>query len=129
MKYNDVTLSIAKDISQNCLQNKLTNGECKKCIKECIMLSENCDYPGEMFSKFLETGEFDQLVAYSCNLCNQCKIACPKDFDFVGFFSSIREDFVKENNGKSPMKGHSSINMHQKLGFAKFFSAKVKGVK
>ncbi len=93
------------------------------------MLTEYSHYPGELFAKFIETGDFDPLVAYSCNMCNQCTLVCPEDFQFAEFFGAIRKDFVKANNGNSPMDGHKAINMHQLLGFSKIFTTKVKGGK
>ncbi len=123
MEYRAKVLEIAKDVSENCIGK---NG-CRNCVKECIMLKEYTEYPGDLFTKFLESGNFDELVAYSCNLCNQCTIVCPKSFQLGEFFLEIRKDFVKANNGNSPLKGHGAINMHQKLGFSNVFCTKVKG--
>ncbi|MFV0519239.1 MAG: 4Fe-4S dicluster domain-containing protein [Lachnospirales bacterium] len=123
MKYREKVKIIANDIASNCL------GEhgCRNCVKECIMLEQYMTYPGETFKNFLSTGEFDKLVSYSCNLCKQCTLVCPKKFEFADFFLEIRKDFVDENNGNSPFKGHNSINMHQKLSFSNMFCTSEKG--
>ncbi|MCL2616197.1 MAG: FAD-dependent oxidoreductase [Defluviitaleaceae bacterium] len=103
--------------------------ECKKCMAECIMLTDYTTYPGEMFKKFLKDGNMDPLVAYSCNMCDQCTIVCPEEFKFAELFGAIRKELVKANGGQSPIPGHKAINMHQKLGFSKFFTIKMKGGK
>lgn len=123
MEFSSNTLDLAKDISKNCLGEK----GCRNCQKECLMLQDYVKYPKHLMDNFLETGNFDELVAYSCNLCKQCTIVCPKDIDLAKFFLEIRKDFVKNNNGNSPLKGHNAINMHQKLGFSNFFTTKVRG--
>jgi len=110
--------------SQRCLKC-----ECKKCMVECIMLTDYSHYPGEMFAKFLETGDFEPLAAYSCNMCDQCTIVCPEEFKFAELFGAMRRDMVKANNGESPIPGHKAINMHQKLCFSKFFITRMKGGK
>ena len=103
--------------------------ECKKCMTECIMLNDFTLYPGAMFKKFLEDGDIQPLIAYSCNMCDQCTLVCPKEFKFAELFGAIRKDMVKAHGGKSPMPGHKAINMHQKLGFSKFFTIRCKGGK
>jgi hypothetical protein len=34
----------------------------------------------------------------------------------------IREEIVNKNNGKSPIKGHAAVYMHQTLSFSKIFN-------
>ncbi len=101
--------------------------ECKKCMVECIMLNDFTGYPGELFEKFLETGEMDPKICYSCNMCDQCTIVCPEEYKFAELFGAIRKDMVKANGGNSPMPGHKAINMHQLLGFSKLFTTTNKG--
>ena len=101
--------------------------ECKKCMVECIMLNDFALYPGALFKKFLQDGDMEPIVAYSCNMCDQCTLVCPKEFKFAELFGGIRKAKVKANNGQSPMPGHKAINMHQKLGFGKFFTVRIKG--
>ena len=103
--------------------------ECKKCMVECIMLNDFTLYPGALFKKFLEDGNIEPLVVYSCNMCDQCTLVCPKEFKFAELFGNIRKAMVKDNNGESPIPGHKAINMHQKFGFSKAFTVKMKGGK
>ncbi|SKC90921.1 FAD-dependent oxidoreductase [Maledivibacter halophilus] len=96
--------------------------ECKLCMKECEMLGDFCECPKELFEQIIKTGEIDPIIPYSCNMCSQCTIACPKDFEMKDRFMEIRKEMIKANNGKSPMKGHKAIEMHQLLGFSKLFT-------
>ena len=100
---------------------------CKLCMKECIMMNDFGDCPKTLFNDFIEKKSMDPLLAYSCNACDQCTIVCPKDFPMKEIFLGARVDFVKANGGNSPMSGHKGINMHQKLGFSKFFTMASKG--
>ncbi|RAK10543.1 NADPH-dependent glutamate synthase beta subunit-like oxidoreductase [Halanaerobium saccharolyticum] len=95
--------------------------ECKECIKECIMLDEYSDSPKELFER-VKKDEVDPLVYFSCNMCSQCTIACPNDFEIKDKFMQLRKILVKENNGESPIKGHNAIKWHQRLGFSKLFT-------
>jgi len=96
--------------------------ECKLCMKECVMLNEFCECPKEIFEKVIATGEIDPIIPYSCNMCNQCTLECPKDFKISSSFMDMRLEMIKANKGKSPMKGHKAIEMHQLLGFSKIFN-------
>jgi len=60
-------------------------------------------------------------------MCDQCTLVCPKEFKFAELFGAIRKSMVKANNGQSPMPGHKAINMHQKLGFSKLFTVRIRG--
>ncbi len=99
--------------------------ECLKCVKECEMLSDFTECPKDLFQSFLEEPEIAPEIPYSCNMCKQCTLACPQDFDMQGVFGGIRQELVAKNNGKSPMKGHDVIYMHQALGFSKPFNTTV----
>ncbi len=107
----------ARNESERCLQC-----ECKLCMKECEMLNDFCECPKDLFDKIIEDGDVDPIIPFSCNMCSQCTIACPKDFEMKDRFMEIRKLMVKANNGKSPMKGHKAIEMHQMLGFSKLFN-------
>lgn len=96
--------------------------ECKLCMKECIMLNDFCSTPKDLFEGFVKTGEVNPLIPYSCNMCNQCTIVCPKKLDISSRFMDIREEMVNANNGKSPIKGHAAVEMHQTLSFSKLFN-------
>ena len=107
--------------------NRCLQCSCKLCMKECVMMNDFGDCPKQLSGDFIETKTMDPLLAYSCNACDQCNIVCPKDLPMKELFMGARADFVKANNGDSPIKGHKAINMHQKLGFSRFFTMASKG--
>lgn len=94
--------------------------ECKLCMKECLMLNEFCECPKELFQEILASEDVDPLIPYSCNMCNQCTLECPKDFRMSENFYDIRKELVKE--GRGPLKAHKPISVHQKLGYSKIFN-------
>lgn len=106
-----------KQEASRCLQCS-----CKLCMNECVMMNDFGDCPKTLFSDFIDNKTMDPLLAYSCNACDQCTIVCPKDYPMKEMFLSARVDFVNANGGNSPIPGHKAINMHQKLGFSKFFT-------
>ena len=100
--------------------------ECKLCMKECEMLNDFTYCPGELFRGIVNNGgSIDPLVPFSCNMCKQCTLVCPKEFVMMDRFMDLRVKMVAENNGKSPMKGHKAIDIHQMLGFSRFFTTNV----
>lgn len=101
--------------------------ECKLCMRECVMMNDFGSCPKDMMEKLVEGQGMDQLLAYSCNACDNCTIVCPHELPMKKIFIGARKDFVKANNGESPIKGHGAIKMHQLLGFSKFFTIKRKG--
>ncbi|MBT9157620.1 MAG: NADPH-Fe(3+) oxidoreductase subunit beta [Firmicutes bacterium] len=103
--------------------------ECKKCMIECLMLNDFTRCPGELFGSFLGKGDIEPIVPYSCNMCNQCTLVCPEEYKMADIFAGMRKDMVKANHGKSPIKGHGAIDIHQKLSFSKMFTIKRKGRK
>ncbi|MFP4020989.1 MAG: FAD-dependent oxidoreductase [Halanaerobium sp.] len=109
-------VSEAKGEALRCLEC-----ECKECMKECIMLDQYSDSPKELFER-VKMDEVDPLVYFSCNMCSQCTIACPNDFEIKDKFMQLRKILVKENNGESPIDGHKAIKWHQRLGFSKLFT-------
>lgn len=103
--------------------------ECKLCMKECVMMNDFGKCPKDLMEKLVNDSEMESLLAYSCNACDNCTIVCPHELPMKKIFIGSRKDFVKANNGESPMKGHSAIKIHQLLGFSKFFTTKKKGGK
>ncbi|WNF38810.1 FAD-dependent oxidoreductase [Bacillaceae bacterium IKA-2] len=103
--------------------------ECKLCMTECIMMNDYGECPQDIFGAFVENGDINPIIPYSCNMCGGCTHVCPNDYKIGETFMDMRKDFIIHNNGKSPMKGHKAIEIHQKLGFSKFFCTKVKGEK
>ncbi|MGL6315782.1 FAD-dependent oxidoreductase [Vibrio sp. WXL103] len=102
---------------------------CKLCMSECVMMNDFGDCPKTLFKDFIDNKDMDPLLAYSCNACDQCTLVCPKAFPMKDIFMGSRADFVKANDGNSPIPGHKAINMHQMLGFSKFFTMAKRGAK
>ncbi|UPQ86966.1 FAD-dependent oxidoreductase [Vibrio sinaloensis] len=102
---------------------------CKLCMSECIMMNDFGDCPKTLMKEFIDNQDMDPLLSYSCNACDQCTLVCPKDYPMKEVFMGARADFVKANDGNSPIAGHKAINMHQKLGFSKFFTMAKSAVK
>ncbi|TVQ24435.1 MAG: oxidoreductase [Spirochaetaceae bacterium] len=97
--------------------------ECRNCVKECLMLERYTDTcPKDLFQKILNGEEIDPVIPYSCNMCSMCTVLCPKNYRMQDVFMEMRKDLVAQTGGKSPMKGHKAIYMHQKLGFSKLFN-------
>jgi NADPH-dependent glutamate synthase beta subunit-like oxidoreductase len=103
--------------------------ECKICMQECVMMNDYGSCPKEILDEIAKGGEMDPLLAYSCNSCDNCTIVCPHELPMKKIFIASRKDFVKANNGESPIAGHKAIKMHQLFGFSKLFSIKRKGRK
>ena len=96
--------------------------ECKLCVKECEMLEQYTEYPGQLFKDIIRSDKVDPMIPFSCNMCLQCTLVCPKEFRLMDRFMDMRLQMVAKNNGKSPIKGHGAIDIHQKLGFSRFFN-------
>lgn len=97
--------------------------ECRLCVKECLMLQEySPDCPKKYFKEALINGDIDAIVPFSCNMCGTCTLVCPRDFKLQDIFMSMRKELVAANRGKSPMKGHKAIDMHQLLSFSRPFN-------
>lgn len=111
--------------------NRCLQCECKLCMKECIMLNDYTDCPKTLFKDYLEKGydHIDAKIAYSCNMCDQCTLKCPKEFNIKGNFAGMRSEYIKDNHGKSPMAGHKAIEVHQYLGYSKLFNTTNKAPK
>jgi Fe-S oxidoreductase len=101
--------------------------ECKQCMEECEMLNDFTSCPGALFRDILEKGYADPLIPFSCNMCKQCTLVCPKEFMMMDRFMDMRIQMVRENKGKSPIKGHKVIDVHQMLGFSRFFNTTISG--
>jgi len=97
--------------------------ECRVCMTNCVMMNDFGTSPKDIFENALHKEELDDKMVYSCNMCSQCTIACPKDYKMQDVFMDSRKMKVKENQGKSPMKGHGAIEMHQFLGYSNFFNS------
>ncbi len=119
--FTEVELTLSQDKAEaeaeRCLQC-----ECKLCMQECVMLNDYCQSPKDLFEKIKTDKIIDPVIPYSCNMCSQCTIVCPNEFKIKDKFMKIRKEMIKKNNGKSPMKGHGAIEMHQLLSFSWLFN-------
>jgi len=95
---------------------------CNKCVRECKMLDSFCTDTKSLFKNVNDKEVIDPLVPYSCNQCGVCKEVCPKNLKLEELFKDIREELVKSNNGRSPIKGHRAIENHQALSFSRVFT-------
>ncbi|KRT34807.1 FAD-dependent oxidoreductase [Acetomicrobium hydrogeniformans] len=112
------TEEMARREAERCLQC-----ECRLCMQECLMLNDFAHCPRELFEEILKSNEVNPLVPYSCNMCDQCTLQCPKEFKLGDRFSDIRKELVQE--GLAPLKEHKPILAHQRLGFSKLFNVTV----
>lgn len=101
---------LLNEIVSNCTR-------CKKCMKECVMMNDFGEFPQDIFITFLEKKHIDAIIPYSCNLCNKCTMVCPKNLRISEAFMNVRESIIKDNKGKSPLKGHFAVYIHQFLSF------------
>lgn len=111
--------------------DKIISGclECGICMKDCIMLREYGENPKKIFEVCKEKGEISDKLVYSCNMCNKCTRVCPKSYKLQDIFMESREMKVRDNNGKSPMKKHMAVEVHQYLSSSKIFTTKGKKIK
>lgn len=109
-----------EEVAQDCL-------DCKLCLKECTMLNEYTNSPKKLFEDYHQKGyeNMDKNIAYSCNFCYQCTLKCPKKFDFRDIFLGMREGYVQSNKGKSPIKGHKAVAVHQYLSYKNIFNTEI----
>ena len=97
--------------------------ECLHCVKDCLLLSDYCHIPKDLFRDIMEGRNQNLLIPYSCNMCGRCESVCPKDFSMGDRFHDMRKELVKQ--GAGPLKGHDPIRVHQRLGFSWFFNVTV----
>lgn len=126
--FGEVALGFSKEEALE-ESNRCLKCECKLCMSECEMMNDFGSCPKDIFDTIVTTGQFDYNIAYSCNACDNCTIVCPHELPMKTICIASRNDFVNANNGNSPLEGHKAINMHQLLGFSKFFTMKKKGGK
>lgn len=88
MSYDDIEL--AKD----CIH-------CGECTRNCTFLTK--------YNMDLKNFEEHNELAYSCFLCNKCKIVCPVDIDGAAIGIKHRRNEVSANGGKLAKKGYSGI--------------------
>lgn len=121
-KYSETLNNKAKEFSDSCIN-------CKLCVKECEMLSNFKISPKDFFNIDREVINTNPNIPYSCNTCGTCTKVCPKGLKLEDLFVDMRKELIKNNKGKSPMKGHKSIEFHQSFSFSKIFSTTIPDVK
>jgi glutamate synthase (NADPH) small chain len=110
LNYNENTIKISKEIADKCVR-------CKKCMNECLMLSSLNRSPQDIFKSFLESNSIEPIIPYSCSLCGRCSMVCPEKLEIPKAFMGMRESMAAACGGKSPLKGHKAVEMHQMLSF------------
>lgn len=116
------TMETIRNLSEECIN-------CGKCKGECSLLSGFSVKPGELFKNLLEDRKIDPLIPYSCNTCSLCLKVCPKNLNIGDAFLEIRKELAEKNGGTSPLKGHNSVHLHQKLSFSSLFNKVIKDEK
>ncbi|MDZ7795288.1 MAG: FAD-dependent oxidoreductase [Spirochaetia bacterium] len=120
--FSEVDLGFSEEEALN-EASRCLKCECRLCVKECLMLQEySPDSPKTYFKEVLINGKLDAITPFSCNMCGTCTLVCPRDFRLQEIFMNMRKELVAANHGKSPMKGHKAIEMHQLLGFSRIFN-------
>ena len=102
---------------------KECNG-CGRCKDNCEMLSTFNINPKKLI-KIAKKINPDPIIPYSCNMCGTCTHVCPNKIRLQDVFFEMRKELIKNNNGKSPIKGHKAIALHQSLSFSKIFNTAV----
>lgn len=114
---NQVVKDQATHIVKRCIA-------CKKCTKECALIEHYGPTPKSLFVPIAEGKLIDPVIPYACHDCGRCEKVCPYVLPMRQVLMSIRGEYVKANNGKSPIKGHGGVRMHQRLSFSSLFSIK-----
>lgn len=122
-KLSAETLELLKDLQAQCIGGTKDGKDvCKKCMAECKMMEKYTDCPKTLLEEAVENEGMPKEIPYSCNMCRACTLVCPKGLELREGFMALREDLTENNQGKSPIKGHGGIEMHQKLSFSKMFN-------
>lgn len=120
--YSDVFSKNAKELSDSCIN-------CRLCVKECEMLSTLNINPKDFFNAGIQAVNTDPNIPYSCNTCGMCAKVCPKGLKIQDLFVQMRKEQIESNKGKSPIKGHKSIEFHQAFSFSKIFNTTIPDAK
>lgn len=112
----------AKEFSDSCIN-------CRFCVKECEMLSNFNISPKDFFNTDIHSINIDPNIPYSCNTCGTCTKVCSKGLKLEDLFVHMRKEHIKNNKGKSPMKGHKIIEFHQTFSFSKIFNTTIPDAK
>ena len=112
----------ARQEASRCLQC-----ECKLCMKECEMLNDFTGCPGELFQNIVDKGggQVDPLIPFSCNMCLQCTLVCPKEYRMMDRFMDLRVKIVGENKGNPPSRDTGPSTCTRRSGFSSLFNTGV----
>jgi len=100
--------------------------DCKKCMKNCIMLNNYCSSPKELFGEIVKSGGIDIKIPFSCNLCSLCTEVCPKNINQKELFLEIRRCAFETHKKAILPLGYKVVKFHQKSSFSKLFSTSAK---
>ena len=117
------SIKLSKDILERVDTMSRECIDCKKCMKNCIMLGDYCSSPKELFGKIRTEGEVDIKIPYSCNLCNLCTEVCPVNINQKELFLELRKYAFKTDKKAINPLGYKVVKFHQKNSFSKLFSA------
>lgn len=95
--------------------------DCKKCYKICPMMEEYTSSPKSMMKTIIREESVNNEIPYSCTLCGECKIKCPKNIDLKRMFCNIRKEAF-DNKNKIKPNGYNIIKFHQNNSFSPLFS-------
>ena len=93
------TIERISQVAETCIR-------CRRCMKECLMLSRFSENPKALFTQYLEKGpeNMDRHIAYSCNECSQCTLKCPRHLNLKAVFQSLKADYAAEHDGIVPVE-------------------------
>jgi Fe-S oxidoreductase len=117
------SIKLSKDILERIDTMSSECIDCKKCMKNCIMLANYCASPKELFGQISRVGEVDIEIPYSCNLCNLCTEVCPRNINQKELYLELRKYAFKTHKKAIVPLGYKVVKFHQRNSFSKIFSA------
>ncbi|AFS79633.1 Fe-S oxidoreductase [Gottschalkia acidurici 9a] len=121
-------IKISKEIIKKIEEENEKCIGCKLCMKNCPMLDEFCNTPKELLERIKNNKEIDEVIPYSCALCNYCTQVCSQDVNLKDIFYNLRTHIVDTNQIPPKELGYSAVKFHQKNSFSKMFSTGIKGL-
>lgn len=117
MFHNSVLEEASEAIVKQCI-------ECRRCTKVCALIEHYGPTPKSLFKPYAHGQLIDPMIPYACHHCGRCTSVCPYTLPMEQVFMGIRQEYVKKSKGKSPIKGHGGVRLHQWLSFSSLFSYK-----
>lgn len=99
-------IKVASEIADACIG-------CKKCMKNCPMLSTYCKSPTTLFKEIKKTEEVDRKLVFSCTGCDYCSHVCPRNLDIKKFCYEIKTQCVEEDALLNKAGHFNVINFHK----------------